>query len=186
MAMYGNYYEQGIEDRRSSRFALVLFLPQELDECIAPLRERYDPLWHLVPSHATIVFPFESHHSLDELTTLIREELTQEQVIPVRLGSIHDFYPRYPVICWKIQKNDQLNSLYYRLYGRLGMPIPFKEYHPHVTVAREISDHRVYLIKEKIVPYLSDEQFVARSVDLITPLPGNRWVSVRTFPLAGS
>jgi 2'-5' RNA ligase len=183
--MYDNYLEQNIEDRRSARFALVVFLPTELDEHLTPLRERYDPLWSLIPSHATVIFPFESRYSLDELTGMIQEELAREPVIPIRLGSIHDFYPRYPVICWKIQKNEQLNGIYYRLYSRLAMPIPFKEYHPHVTVAREISDHRVMLVKEKIVPYLSEEQFVARNVDLITPLPGNRWVSVRTFPLAG-
>jgi 2'-5' RNA ligase len=183
--MYDNYLEQNIEDRRSSRFALVLFLPSELDEFLTPLREKYDPLWNLVPSHATILFPFESRRTLDELTSLIRDELTGEPVIPIRLGTIGDFYPRYPVICWKVQRNEQLNSLYYRLYSRLGMPIPFKNYQPHVTVAREISDHRVMLVKEKIVPYLSEEQFVTTHIDLITPLPGNRWVSVRTFPLVG-
>ena len=122
--MYDNFYESSIDDRRSTRYALVLFLPPQLDEVVAPLRERYDPLWQLVPSHATIVFPFESRHSLDELTAMIKEELLSEKVIPVRLGTIHDFYPRYPVICWKIQKSDQLNGLYYRLYSRLGMPIP--------------------------------------------------------------
>jgi len=182
--MYDNYLEQNIEDRRHSRFALVLFLPSELDEFLTPLREKYDPLWNLVPAHATIVFPFESRQSLDELTSLIREELAEEPLIPIRLGTIGDFYPTYPVISWQVQRNDQLNNLYYRLYARLGMPIPFKNYQPHVTIAREISDHRVMMVKEKIVPYLPEEHFVAESIDLITPLPGNRWVSVRTFPLA--
>ncbi len=185
MTINDNFYEHSIEDRRHSRFALVLFLPPELNEFLQPLRERYDPLWNSIPAHVTIVFPFETHHSLDDLTGLLRQELSREAVIPIRLGTICDFYPKYPVICWKLQPNEQFNGLYYRLYARLGMPIPFKNFQPHVTIAREISDHRVMLVKEKIVPYLSEEQFVARKVDLITPLPDSRWVSVRTFPLVG-
>ena len=61
--------------------------------------------------------------------------------------------------------------------------MPCKSYQPHVTVAREISDHRVMLVKEKIVPYLPNESFVATAVDLVAPVAGQNWVSVRTFPL---
>ncbi len=178
-----SFYEQNIEDRRHARYALVLYLPTELDEILAPHREKFDPLYNLVAAHVTIVFPFDSRWSLEDLSTMIEEELHNETEFSVTLSSIADFYPKSPVIYWKVLRSERLHGLYYRINGRLGLPIPFKEYVPHVTIAREISEHRVLFVKEKIVPYLPDESFVARSVDLITPLPGNRWVSVRTFGL---
>jgi 2'-5' RNA ligase len=179
-----NFYSQDLRESHT-RYAVVVFLPQHLDEIIAPLRERYDPIYNLVASHITLVFPFESDRPLDELTGLIRAETARHEVIPVELESIGDFYPHSPIIYWRVRKNEALNELYYRLYSCLGLPLPYKQYQPHVTVAREISNHRVMLVKDKIVSYLPHERFIADKVDLITPLSGNRWVSVRTFPLAG-
>ena len=179
----GSFHGHNIEDRRHARYALVIYLPAELDEIIAPLRERFDPLYNAIAAHATVVFPFDSPYPLDELTSLVAEELAGETALPVKLSSIIDFYPNSPAICWKIVDSERLTALYYRLYARLELPLPFKEFVPHVTIAREISDHRVFFVKEKIVPYLPDENFTAKTVDLITPLPDNRWVSVRTFPL---
>ena len=59
-----------------------------------------------------------------------------------------------------------------------------RQFVPHVTVAKEISDHRVVMVKERILPYLPDEHFYASSIDLVAPDAGDHWVSVRTFPLA--
>ena len=174
-----------LQERRQDRFAVVTFLPQQLDEIIAPLREKYDPIYNLVGSHITLVFPFKSDRSLDELAGVMKAEAEKQPSIPIELSSIGDFYPRFPTIYWRVKENDQLYNLYYKLYLRLNLPIPYKQYVPHVTVAREISHHRVMLVKDKIVSYLPDERFVAQSIDLITPLSGNKWVSVRTFSLSG-
>ena len=181
---FQNFYEQHIGDRRHPRFAVAVLLPTDLDEIIAPLRERFDPLYNLVASHLTLVFPFEAEWPLDELTGMIGEELAGQEEIKVELSSIGDFYPVAPVICWMAKENEALTQLHYRLYGRLGMAVPHREYLPHVTIAREISEHRVMFVKDEIVSYLPDESFTAGAVDLITPLPDQRWVSVRTFPLA--
>ncbi|MEA2030279.1 MAG: 2'-5' RNA ligase family protein [candidate division Zixibacteria bacterium] len=167
-------------------YALVLYLPEELDKIVTPLREKFDPLYDQIAPHVTIVFPFESGESLEELTAIIKKELENEQELLIELDSIIDFYPHSPVICWKIEKNERLTSLYYRLHSKLGLTVPFKEYKPHVTVAQEISDYRVMLVKEQIFPYLPNESFRAKSVDLITPLIDKKWVSVRTFPLLPS
>ncbi len=182
--MYNYFYqEQNIEDRRQIKYALVAYLPVELDKIIAPLRGRYDPLYDHIASHVTVVFPFETDRPLDELAGIIGNETSTELEIKMELGSIIDFYPKAPVICWEVKKSEQLTSLYYRLYSKLGLTLPFKDYQPHVTIAREISFHRVLLVKENIVPYLPNEKFATSSLDLITPLAENKWVSVRTFPL---
>jgi hypothetical protein len=39
------------------------------------------------------------------------------------------------------------------------------------------------LVKDEIAPYLPDESFEAEAVDLVSPVAGNQWVSVRSFLL---
>jgi 2'-5' RNA ligase len=171
-------------DRRHKKYAVVIFLPHELDLLIAPLRERYDPIYNKVSSHLTLVFPFESTRSIDDLVETIREVIGQKNPFDIELESIGDFYPRSPFIYWRTKDNRHLHELYIELYLKLGMPIPRKNYIPHVTVAREISDHRVVMVKDKIASYLPHEKFSALAVDLVTPLPDERWVSVRRIPFA--
>lgn len=172
-------------ERRHHKFAVVIYLPGDLEKPIARLREKYDPFHNLVAAHVTMVFPFESQRSLEDLTAILSSELALESQFSVSLDTIGDFYPISPVIYWNIKDNERLRELYFRLYSRLGLAIPFAEYKPHVTIAREISHHRVMLVKDKIVDYLSAESFDVAAIDLVTALPGNKWVSVRTFPLIG-
>lgn len=185
MSTYYDYLRSNLEDRRQNRYAVVIYLPSHLDEIVAPMREKYDPLYNLVSSHITLVFPFASSQSIDELAGLIRAETDSHSPAVIELESIGDFYPQYPVIYWKVKKNDDLNNLYSRLYSSLGLTPPHQELKPHVTVAREISHHRVVFVKDRIVSYLPSERFVARKLDLIAPMLGDKWVSVRTFSLSG-
>ena len=180
----GNFLDDS-KNRRHNQYAVVIFLPTHLDKTIAPLREKYDPKYNLISPHISLVYPFESKKSLDELAFIIKMETDGRKPIWVTLNSIGDFYPRIPAIYWNVSENEALTQVYFHLYSRLGIPVPFKQYLPHITVAQEISHHRVMLIKEKIVNYLPDEEFLAKVIDLITPLPDGKWVSVRTFPLSG-
>ena len=174
-----------LSDRRRKKYAVVIFLPHSLSDIIAPLREQFDPLYSLVAPHVTVVFPFETNRPLDELTSLVKAETDKRMSFMIQLDTVGDFYPDSPIIYWNVKQNPQLSELYYRLHASLGIPILYKHYSPHVTVAREISHHRVVIVKEKIASYLADEKFYAGSIDLIAPLVDEKWVSVRTFPFKG-
>lgn len=178
-------YNSPLPDRRKKKYAVVIFLPHSLSGTIAPLREQFDPIYNLVAPHITIVFPFETNRPLDELTGLIKAETDKRMSFLVQLDTVGDFYPDSPIIYWNVKQNAHLSELYYRLHASLGIPILYKHYTPHVTVAREISHHRVVIVKEKIASYLADEKFYAGSIDLIAPLVDDKWVSVRTFPFKG-
>jgi 2'-5' RNA ligase len=178
-------YTSTLKERRRNKYAVVIFLPQALTGVIAPLREQFDPLYSLVPPHITLVFPFETNRPLDELAGLVGGQTEMQKSFLIQLDTVGDFYPQAPIIYWNVRQNQHLRELYYRLYASLGIPIPYKEYMPHVTVAREISHHRVIIVKEKIASYLTQEKFYAGTIDLITPLVNERWVSVRTFPFKG-
>ena len=178
------YHEGGFEDRRRGKFAVVAFLPPFLDAVIKPLRERYDPIYNLITSHITVTFPFETEQPIEEITPIVQAVIGQTAAMRITLNSIGDFYPDYPIIYWSVTENAALHHLYYQLYAALDQPIPFKQYVPHVTIGREISTHRLLLVKDKICSYLPSEGFVAKNLDLITPLAaGGRWVSVRRFQL---
>ena len=179
-------FDGALEDRRRNKYAVVIFLPPALNEAAAPLREQFDPLYNLVASHITLVFPFVTNRPIEELAGVIKSEADKQQSFLIQLDTVGDFYPKAPIIYWNVKENAHLYELYYRLYSGMGVPIPYKHFTPHVTIAREISDHRVMIVKEKIASYLPREKFYAGSIDLITPLVNERWVSVRTFPLKGS
>ena len=178
-------YGGSLGDRRRKTYAVVVYLPHALSDTIAPLREQFDPLYNLVAPHITVVFPFETNRPLSELTSLIKSETDLQKSFLIQLDTVGDFYPKSPTIYWNVKKNSNLSELYYRLHVCLGIPIPFKTYLPHVTIGREISHHRVIIVKEKIASYLADDKFFAGSVDLIAPLVDDKWVSVRTFPFKG-
>jgi len=164
---------------------VVIFLPPEIEKPIAQLREQYDPIYNLVGAHITMVFPFESNRDLEELATVLASELALEDQFRVTLNEIGDFYPQAPVIYWSVEKSERLRELYFRLYARLGLAVPFADFVPHVTVAREISQHRLVPVKDRVASFLRRETFDVAAIDLVTALQGNKWVSVRTFPLIG-
>ena len=179
------YHNSLLQDRRSRQYAVVLYLPDYLDAMACGLREKYDPDYNIIDSHITIVFPFESDQPVDGLASIITLIANAQEPFEVTLDDLADFYPRAPIIYWSLHKNEPLQKLYYDLTVGLGLALPFADYVPHVTLAREISNHRVMLVKENICAYLCREIFMAEAIDLITPLADNQWVSVRTFSLRG-
>ncbi len=186
MGVHHEYFDQSITERRAKRYAVVIFLPAHLDQIVQPIREKYDPLYNLVPLHISLAFPFDSPEPLDELAGKIKKVADTCKSPVIEMHSIGDFYPKFPVIYWDIKKNQELQTLHNAIYESLNMSRPFQTYLPHATIAREISNHRVYLIKETVVPYLPSERFEASALDLITPLSGHKWVSVRTFSFGNS
>ncbi len=172
------------ENENNNIYAVVVLLPDRLAQFVTPLRARFDPLYNLISPHVTLVHPFETDKPLEMVASIIRNETKDYRPMDLHLNSIGDFYPGIPKIYWNLEKHDQLSELFYRLYSSLGHPIPYKNYHPHVTIAREISQHRLLPVKEQIVDNLPPvESWQADAIDLMTPLPGGRWVSVRTFLL---
>jgi 2'-5' RNA ligase len=168
-----------------NNYAIVIFLPEHLCRMIEPIRERYDPDFPIVESHISLVFPFQSNRTFDEIANVIRKTVEKLPPVKVELSSIGDFYPGFPLIFWEVKRCAPLDEIYKTLYARLDLALPHKNFIPHVTVAKEISDHRVVLVKEKIVPYLGEESFEAETIDLIAPTANKQWVSVRTFTLTG-
>lgn len=180
--MKSNFFaNKSSPERRHNQFIVVIFLPGELDQIVSPLREKYDPTYNTIGSHLTLVFPFSTSGSLDSLVSAIKSPLEKMKPIKIELESIGDFYPEFPCIYWNVKRTDALCELYYGLYSSLDLPLIHKHYVPHVTVACEISPHRVMPVKDTIALHLPRENFIATTVDLLTPIGDMKWVSVRTI-----
>jgi 2'-5' RNA ligase len=168
------------------KYAVVIYLPQRLERYVAQLRERFDPDYDIVAAHITLVFPWATQTPLTDLSAIIAAEACKCPPVKVRLESVGDFYPGAPIIYWAVSPEESLRCLYRHLYAALDLPLPFKELVPHVTVAKEISPHRVMMVKDQIASYLPQETFDVTAIDLISPVADHHWVSVRTFPLTGA
>ncbi len=176
------YHNPNYLDRRHNSYALVIYLPEHLEKILKPLREKFDPDYNLVDSHITITFPFDSEMPIDEITAIVQSEVNKYDPFELELGSIGDFYPKTPIIFWNVLKKDILLDFYLSINKKLGQET-IKDYQPHVTIAREISNHRLMLVKDQIASYLSCDSIYVDTVDLIAPLSDRKWVSVRTFKL---
>lgn len=179
-----SYSSDKLEPSSRKHYAVVIYLPAELEQIVARLRERFDPDYNLIAAHVTLVFPFETERPLTELTKVIHGATFDLDPLSIEVSSIDDFYPVSPIIFWKVKETPELHYLYKRLYAGLDLSLPHKRFLPHVTVGREISQHRLVLVKDEIAAYLPNEAFTAGTVDLVSPVAGHHWVSVRSFPLS--
>lgn len=179
------YNSEDLESVSPNRYAIVIPLPEALDQLIAPIREKYDPDHGVIGSHISLVFPFQTTKTIDDVSRVVRRVTELSSPLQVELDSIADFYPSFPLIYWCVKRTPQIDELYKGLYAGLDLALPHKQFTPHVTVAREISPHRVVMIKEKIVPYLGKESFSSDTVELVSPTVTRQWVSVRSFAFKG-
>ena len=122
-------------------------------EIINSIRKKYDPLAELVKPHVTLVFPF-------------RSELTAQQINESLQCSVHDIrqfelklstagkesmpYGHYIYIN-VITGREELTSLHKRLYNHLPCTSFYKEiYTPHMTLGRFDNEAECIQVYEKL------------------------------------
>lgn len=118
--------------------AIVLFPKFRNMEAIQAIRERFDPLVEYIAPHITLVFPFESALSTDELKAHLSHTLAGMRPFTVRLNGVTgDFRDGYLFLNVK-QGNDSIIDLHDRLYSGALEPFLLRKvtYCPHITVGR--------------------------------------------------
>ena len=118
--------------------AIVLFPQLNNIDAIQAVRERFDPLAKYIAPNITLVFPFESTLSTEELREHMAHALQGVQRFPVQLSGITgDFREGYLFLNVKLG-NDSIIDLHDRLYQGVLEPFLFRKvtYCPHVTVGR--------------------------------------------------
>lgn len=118
--------------------AIVLFPKFHNIEAIQAVRERFDPLANYIAPHITLVFPFESALSTEELRAHLQAALAGVKMFNVRLNGVTgDIRDGYLFLNVK-QGNDEIVALHDRLYSGALQPYLYRKvtYCPHVTVGR--------------------------------------------------
>lgn len=165
-------------------YAVVIFPPNDVIESIKDIRYRLDPDSQLIVPHVVVTFPFRTHLEPGEIAHVLREEVDAVGGgFRITMTYIADFYPSYPIIYWQLRQNDDLHEFCLRVHVRLDLPLPFKGFFPHLPLAREISPNRVMFIKEDLMGLVSETQFIAEAVELISPRLDGTWAPTRTITL---
>ena len=118
--------------------AIVLFPKFNSIDAIQAVRERFDPLAGYIAPHITLVFPFESALSTEELREHMSHALKGVKRFSVQLcGITGDFREGYLFLNVK-RGNDPIIDLHDRLYQGALEPFLFRKvtYCPHITVGR--------------------------------------------------
>lgn len=118
----------------------ILIFP-EFDniEIIEQIRKKYDPLAQLIRPHITIVFPFESQMSNEELKQILQNRLKNIKPFDIELTGFSkqsDQYGNYLFL--NIAKGEnEISTIHHLLYeNELKEFDPGLPYTPHLTVGK--------------------------------------------------
>ncbi|TYS14520.1 2'-5' RNA ligase family protein [Rossellomorea vietnamensis] len=117
--------------------SITIFPEFENGRLIDELRSKYDPLYQLIPPHITLVFPFTSDLTAEQLHAHIESVLLHEKLFSIKLQGVTGEGSEYLFLNVK-KGNDEIIRLHDLLYtGRLREFL-FREltYVPHLTVGR--------------------------------------------------
>lgn len=117
--------------------AIILFPSFDII-IIKSIREKYDPLANCIAPHITIVFPFESDISTDDLKSHFNKVLEGMKKFNVQLKDFTgDFREGYLFLNVK-KGNDNIIKLHDKLYSGILENFLFRKvtYCPHLTVGR--------------------------------------------------
>src|SRR6266511_2505960 len=127
------------------KLAIVVFPKFDGLHLIEQLRRRFDPLVSVIKAHITLVFPFESDLTTEQLHSHIRRAVHDIHPFRVRLQGIIEQEGGY-LFLNVTRGNNQLIELHDRLYSGLLAAYLSSEhtYVPHVTVGH-LTDKTAFL-----------------------------------------
>ena len=120
--------------------AIVLFPMFNGLEDIQSMRQKFDPLANYIAPHITLVFPFESELSAQEIGDYVGRVIKGVKRFSVRLGGFTGDQPDGYLFLRVKHGNDEIIDLHDRLYSGMLQPFLYRKilYCPHVTVGRVI------------------------------------------------
>ncbi len=125
-------------------FRTIMIFPEfENIEVINDIRKKYDPLANLVLPHITLVFPFDSELTNEELNLHLKECLSDIQPFKMELEGFSKQINNYGnyLLLNVVQGIDEIKNIHDRLYkGRLKQFDAGYDYIPHMTVGKESSE----------------------------------------------
>jgi 2'-5' RNA ligase len=148
-------------------------------------RSQYDPLGNVMPPHVTLVFPFHSRLTLDQLTAHVQKVVRAWPAFPVVMNGVWTAQNEFVGVGAQVGK-DALTEMHDRLYrGPLAEFLrPEFEYEPHITLARAIQPNQFdALIRNVTVVTRESYRDLLRSLTIITLENDHDWKRERDIAL---
>lgn len=170
---------------RINLFSLVSYLPDPLGAFIDRLREELVPGCCL-RAHVTLLPPRPLACPVEEASRFIRQVLGTHRPIQVRLDNIHIFTVSSVVYLELAQGFQELTDLHAELNtGPLAFQEPFP-YHPHVTLAQQITPDQVPDVFEharyRWAEYRHSHSFLVDKATFVQAINLYKWVDLEDCP----
>lgn len=123
----------------------ILLFPEFTDPIIHEIRSQHDPLATKIGPHLTLVFPFESLLSNQDVISHMKQTLAETAPFEVVFSGVTGDWPSGYVFLNVKQGNDFLFALHDKLYQGILRDYLWREVHylPHVTLA-QTGDYQVF------------------------------------------
>lgn len=164
----------------------ILIFPQfENVSVIDKIRKKYDPNYNNVFPHITLVFPFESDISKEQLLSHVKIKLQQTKCFCLKLGNLVKKNSRgYYLMLEVTEGSDKVKELHQKLYE--GILAPFKPkwqdgFMPHMTIGQFEDEAELYAAYDSLSGI--DEQFSARICSVSVEVIGSKSESIIEFEL---
>jgi 2'-5' RNA ligase len=177
-------------------FALTLYIPQEINQTLEELRQRYDPAASAnIPIHITVkrFTPFFHKSEIEELRQKLAE--MSQQVKPFQItaegyGAFHS--PNHNVVFLEIKNPAPLRHLHFKILEILQDFYPDagadkfegENYTPHITIGNALSDLDLAVLKHELSqqPELLHFSWEVNQMSLVIAFfQEGHWEIVQTF-----
>ncbi|RPK12541.1 hypothetical protein FH5_02746 [Priestia endophytica] len=164
------------------KYGVVLFPSKKLQDTANSYRKRYDSRYALIPPHITVKEQFET--STDELETLIptfHDIAHKLKPITINVTKISSFSPANNTVYLKVEKNDDLKTLYEQLHsGPLAQEVEYS-YIPHITIGQNLSDDEHLDVYSQLKLVNINHEEVIDRFHLLYQLDNGSWTVYETF-----
>ncbi|WP_040594902.1 2'-5' RNA ligase family protein [Timonella senegalensis] len=166
------------------RIGISISVPDPMGAELQAARRSFgDPLADAIPPHITVVGPTVIEpDDVDDVYAHVAAACLEVPVFRVHLRGSATFRPLSPVVFIQVVDGISQCEKLERLIrtGPLAQDTRF-HYHPHVTVAHEVSDENLDLAFEKMAFY--ETSFDVTHLHLSEHGDDNVWRAVKAFPL---
>jgi 2'-5' RNA ligase len=148
-------------------------------------RSQYDPLGNAIAPHVTLVFPFHSRLTLDQLTAHVQKIVRAWPAFPVVMNGTWTAQNEFVGVGAQVGK-DALIEMHDRLYrGPLAEFLrPEFDYEPHITLARAAQPNQFDALVRNVTPVVRESyRDLMRSVTIITLESEKEWSRDREIAL---
>ena len=151
--------------RECSCVGIVIGVPEPMATELRRARASFgDPMAAVIPAHITLVTTTETD-DWEATAAHVRRIAAKHGPFDVTLRGTATFRPVSPVVYLKLHEGyDECTALHKELQsGPLARNLPFP-YHPHVTVAHDVSDAGMDRAMESLSDY--EARFTVRTIGL--------------------